>query len=91
MTALHDALAANPRTAVAAPAPASAAVQAGHAPHGRTSFRKGARSIAPGLALALAVAAVATVVGQHVPLVGSAVPGAGISTDLRNVNMAESP
>ena len=78
MTALHDALAANPRTAVAAPAPASAAVQAGHAPHGRTSFRKGARSIAPGLALALAVAAVATVVGQHVPLVGSAVPGAVI-------------
>jgi uncharacterized integral membrane protein (TIGR00698 family) len=37
-----------------------------------------ARAILPGLALALAVAAVATVVGQHVPLVGSAVPGAVI-------------
>jgi uncharacterized membrane protein YadS len=36
------------------------------------------RAVAPGLALALAVAAVATVVGQHVPLVGSAVPGAVI-------------
>jgi uncharacterized integral membrane protein (TIGR00698 family) len=38
----------------------------------------GARDIAPGLALAVAIAAVATVVGQHVPLVGSAVPGAVI-------------
>ena len=37
-----------------------------------------ARAVVPGLALALAVAAVATVVGQHVPLVGSAVPGAVI-------------
>ena len=36
------------------------------------------RGVAPGLALAVAVAAVATVVGQHVPLVGSAVPGAVI-------------
>ncbi|MBV9793439.1 MAG: putative sulfate exporter family transporter [Actinobacteria bacterium] len=34
------------------------------------------RAIVPGLALALAVAAVATVVGEHVPLIGSAVPGA---------------
>ena len=37
-----------------------------------------AQAIAPGFALALAVAAVATVVGQHVPLIGSAVPGAVI-------------
>jgi uncharacterized membrane protein YadS len=37
-----------------------------------------ARAIAPGLALALGVAAVATVVGAYVPLVGSAVPGAVI-------------
>jgi uncharacterized integral membrane protein (TIGR00698 family) len=37
-----------------------------------------ARAAAPGLALAVAVAALATVVGQHVPLVGSAVPGAVI-------------
>ena len=34
--------------------------------------------VLPGLALAVAVAAAATVVGQHVPLVGSAVPGAVI-------------
>ena len=40
--------------------------------------RRRARTIAPGLALALAVAGVATVVGEHVPLVGSAVPGAVI-------------
>ena len=44
----------------------------------RAALRDRARAIAPGLALALAVAAVATVVGQHVPLVGSAVPGAVI-------------
>ena len=44
----------------------------------RAALRGRARAIAPGLALALAVAAVATVVGQHVPLVGSAVPGAVI-------------
>jgi uncharacterized membrane protein YadS len=37
-----------------------------------------ARAIAPGFALALGVAAVATVVGEYVPLVGSAVPGAVI-------------
>ena len=37
-----------------------------------------ARAILPGLALAVAVAAVAIVAGQHVPLVGSAVPGAVI-------------
>lgn len=42
------------------------------------AFRERARAIAPGLALALGVAAVATVVGQYVPLVGSAVPGAVI-------------
>ena len=37
-----------------------------------------AGAIAPGFALALAVAALATVVGQYVPLIGSAVPGAVI-------------
>jgi uncharacterized integral membrane protein (TIGR00698 family) len=42
------------------------------------SFPDRARGVLPGLALAVAVAAVATVVGQHVPLVGSAVPGAVI-------------
>lgn len=42
------------------------------------AFRERARAIAPGLALALGVAAVATVVGRYVPLVGSAVPGAVI-------------
>jgi uncharacterized integral membrane protein (TIGR00698 family) len=45
---------------------------------GPTGFRARARAITPGFALALAVAAVATVVGQYVPLVGSAVPGAAI-------------
>jgi len=40
------------------------------------TFPDRARAVLPGLALALAVAAMATVVGQHVPLVGSAVPGA---------------
>jgi len=43
---------------------------------GRVARR--AQAIAPGFALALAVAAVATVVGQHAPLIGSAVPGAVI-------------
>ena len=37
-----------------------------------------AQAIAPGLVLALAAAAVATVAGQYVPLIGSAVPGAVI-------------
>lgn len=37
-----------------------------------------ALAVAPGLALALAVAVMATVVGQRVPLIGSAVPGAVI-------------
>jgi uncharacterized integral membrane protein (TIGR00698 family) len=39
---------------------------------------RGAQAIAPGLGLALAVAAAATVMGQYVPLIGSAVPGAVI-------------
>jgi len=43
-----------------------------------TAFRERARTLAPGFALALGVAVVATVVGQYVPLVGSAVPGAAI-------------
>jgi uncharacterized integral membrane protein (TIGR00698 family) len=41
-----------------------------------------ARAIAPGFALALAVAAVATVVGEYVPLIGSAVPGAVIGAGI---------
>jgi uncharacterized integral membrane protein (TIGR00698 family) len=36
------------------------------------------QAIGPGFALALAIAAVATIVGQYVPLIGSAVPGAVI-------------
>jgi uncharacterized integral membrane protein (TIGR00698 family) len=55
--------------------PSPAAASTGSRP---ASLRERARAIVPGLALALAVAAVATVVGQHVPLVGSAVPGAVI-------------
>jgi|SRR5450756_1696507 len=42
----------------------------------REAFPARARAVLPGLALALAVAGVSTVAGQHVPLVGSAVPGA---------------
>jgi uncharacterized integral membrane protein (TIGR00698 family) len=55
-------------TAAAVTAPVTAPVEAGG--------RERTRAVLPGLALALAVAAVATVAGQHVPLVGSAVPGA---------------
>jgi uncharacterized integral membrane protein (TIGR00698 family) len=73
----------HPRTAVvpaahgASPAPgASPAAVTSPAP-ARSCPDQG-RTVLPGLALAVAVAAVATVVGQHVPLVGSAVPGAVI-------------
>ena len=48
----------------------------------RTRVSGRVSGIAPGLLLALAVAAVATVVGQHVPLVGSAVPGAVIGAGI---------
>ena len=50
-------------------APAEPAVASN--PKQRAALRR-ARTVLPGLALALAVAAVATVVGQYVPLVGSA-------------------
>ena len=54
-------------------------ITAGQNPAGRgTAQRRRARAIVPGFALALVVAAVATVVGEYVPLVGSAVPGAVI-------------
>jgi len=62
------------------PAGTSARPAAGSGARGRANVRVGA--IAPGLLLALAVAAVATVVGQHVPLVGSAVPGAVIGAGI---------
>jgi uncharacterized integral membrane protein (TIGR00698 family) len=65
MTALH-------------PAPAPPAAPAAPASPGPRRGARRARSVAPGFALALAVAAVATVVGEHVPLIGSAVPGAVI-------------
>ena len=39
-------------------------------------LRRRAGDVAPGLGIALAVAAVATVIGKNVPVVGSAVPGA---------------
>jgi uncharacterized membrane protein YadS len=65
MTALHQ-------------SSATRAARHATAPAGGKSLRARARAIAPGFALALAVAAVATVVGEHVPLVGSAVPGAVI-------------
>jgi uncharacterized integral membrane protein (TIGR00698 family) len=66
----------------AAPETARAALATASSPAGaasrRAALRDRARAVAPGLALALAVAGVATLVGQHVPLVGSAVPGAVI-------------
>ena len=74
MTALHHSPAAREARHASAPADQRAAA----APGGRQSLRERARAIAPGFALALAVAAVATVIGEHVPLVGSAVPGAVI-------------
>jgi uncharacterized integral membrane protein (TIGR00698 family) len=78
-----NAITAHPVT-TAVTASASAAVQAGTPSTGvsraprptRRTFPDRARAALPGLALAFAVAAMATVVGQHVPLVGSAVPGA---------------
>jgi uncharacterized integral membrane protein (TIGR00698 family) len=59
------------------PAPRASSGPPSAAPLSR-AFRDRARTIAPGFALALAVAAVASVVGEYVPLVGSAVPGAVI-------------
>jgi len=67
----------HPRASAAPAAPAAPASAAASAPPPR-SLPDRARAVLPGLALAVAVAAVATVVGQHVPLVGSAVPGAVI-------------
>ena len=64
-------------TALANTVPANSS-PANTATHAHLPFRDRARGIVPGAALALGVAAVATVVGQHVPLVGSAVPGAVI-------------
>ena len=87
MTVLHRA----PATRTPRPAPATTGTAttgtattgtAATAASRRASLRERARAIAPGLALALAVAAVATVVGQHVPLVGSAVPGAVIGAGI---------
>jgi uncharacterized integral membrane protein (TIGR00698 family) len=80
MTALHPPAAARtPRPAAASPAaPSSTAPRPVAATGSAAALRAKVRAIAPGLALALAVAAAATVVGQHVPLVGSAVPGAVI-------------
>ena len=71
MTALH-----------ASPAPANlrdtkSPLYLADASRPRKAIRR-VQAIVPGLALALAIAAVATVVGQHVPLIGSAVPGAVI-------------
>jgi len=77
MTVLHRA----PATRTPRPAPATTGAEPTAASR-RASIRERARAIAPGLALALAVAAVATVVGQHVPLVGSAVPGAVIGAGI---------
>ncbi len=60
-------------TGIAAQATRGATESAGSRGAPRTAR---ARRVAPGLALALAVAAVASVAGEYLPLVGSAVPGA---------------
>ena len=72
MTALHNSPATSPVSRAAEAARPMGAAR------GPAAVRDRARAIAPGFALALAVAAVATVVGQYVPLIGSAVPGAVI-------------
>jgi uncharacterized integral membrane protein (TIGR00698 family) len=77
----HSTATRTPRPAVAPPGAAGEAAKrpdSARPAAGPTGFRARARAIAPGFALALAVAAVATVVGEYVPLVGSAVPGAAI-------------
>ena len=79
MTALHDASAPRgdleQRTRI--PRAPAGPLYPADACRPRRAARR-ARAIAPGFALALAVAAVATIVGQYVPLIGSAVPGAVI-------------
>jgi uncharacterized integral membrane protein (TIGR00698 family) len=57
---------------------ASSVAPASLAPSRAGRSHRSVPEIVPGLVLAVAVAAAATVVGQHVPLVGSAVPGAVI-------------
>jgi uncharacterized integral membrane protein (TIGR00698 family) len=67
-----------PAAPAAAPEPAAApAPAAGPASAARPAPVR-LRAVVPGLALALGVAVAATVTGQFVPLVGSAVPGAVI-------------
>jgi uncharacterized integral membrane protein (TIGR00698 family) len=85
MTALHHPRAAQPATpvppaqaALIPAAPSSAATPAaGAAPApAPTPAPAFFAAVVPGLALALGVAVAATVIGQYLPLVGSAVPGA---------------
>ena len=71
MNTVTHAPAASPSRALPAPPPPAAPPQSEASP-------RSARAVVPGLALALAVAAAATLIGQHVPLIGSAVPGAVI-------------
>jgi uncharacterized integral membrane protein (TIGR00698 family) len=83
MTVLHssaatDAATASPKQQTRdAKSPQRGPLHPASASRPRRAARR-ARAIAPGFALALAVAAVATVVGEYVPLIGSAVPGAVI-------------
>ncbi|HEY0937902.1 MAG TPA: putative sulfate exporter family transporter, partial [Trebonia sp.] len=84
MTALHEPPAASaplpvagvpsntasPAMVASVPAPASPVLTP------RATARERGRAIVPGLALAVGVAVAATVVGEYVPLIGSAVPGA---------------
>jgi uncharacterized integral membrane protein (TIGR00698 family) len=79
MTALHDASApANlEQQSRDTKSPRRDPLYPANASRPRRAARR-AQAIAPGLTLALAVAAAATMAGQYVPLIGSAVPGAVI-------------
>lgn len=75
MTALHDSPA--PADLRDIKSPQRSPLYPADASRPRKAVRR-VQAIAPGFALALAIAGLATVVGQHVPLIGSAVPGAVI-------------
>ena len=75
MTALHDSPA--PANLRDTKSPPRSPLYPADASRPRNAVRR-AQAIAPGFALALAIAVVATIVGQHVPLIGTAVPGAVI-------------
>jgi uncharacterized integral membrane protein (TIGR00698 family) len=75
MTALHDSPA--PANLRDTKSPPRSPLYPADASRPHNAVRR-AQAIVPGFALALCIAAVATIVGQYVPLIGTAVPGAVI-------------